>query len=115
MDNSLEQFKAYYIDNWRKCLTFRGRTGRGEFWYFYLLNFLIAFGITVLEMMVYGSSFLGGIIFVFPSIAIAVRRLHDTGNYGGVIVIPYYNLYLFLKKGDENKNEYGKAVSQTLA
>ena len=52
---------------------------------FFLLNILFAFSIRILEGM-FGSPGLLGMIYslsVFiPSLAVAIRRLHDTGRSG---------------------------------
>jgi uncharacterized membrane protein YhaH (DUF805 family) len=53
--------------------------------------------------------------FISPSIAAAVRRLHDVGKSGWNtlwIVLPVagflYVLFLFSKEGEKSKNKYGE-------
>ena len=53
---------------------------------------------------------MGDIIYIallLPCIAVAVRRMHDTGNSGWCAIIPLYNIYLCCVAGDEGANEYG--------
>ncbi len=87
----------------RKYVTFRGRAPRSEFWYFTLFSFLLGIGAGILDEMFFRptsssqngpiSSILSLAIFL-PSLAVAVRRLHDTnrsgfwllGFYGAIIV-----------------------------
>lgn len=47
------------------------------------------------------------LIFIIPSIAVGVRRMHDVGKSGWFILIPIYNLILACTKGDDGSNEYG--------
>ena len=42
-----------------------------------------------------------------PSIAVAVRRIHDSGKSGWFYLVPFYNLYLLIKEGDLGLNKYG--------
>lgn len=71
-----------------KYAVFSGRARRKEFWYFFLFNVLVGFIIGFLgaimqkpkAMTVLGIVFT--LAFLLPSIAVAVRRLHDTGRSG---------------------------------
>jgi uncharacterized membrane protein YhaH (DUF805 family) len=66
-----------------KYAQFSGRSRRSEFWYFVLGNFVIGLLISLLGETI--STMLGGLfnlaVFI-PGIAVAVRRLHDTGRSG---------------------------------
>ncbi len=42
-----------------------------------------------------------------PSIAVAVRRMHDVGKSGWFILIPIYNLILACTNGESGENKYG--------
>ena len=42
-----------------------------------------------------------------PSIAVAVRRMHDVGKSGWFLLIPIYNLILACTEGQKGDNEYG--------
>ena len=81
----------------QKYARFDGRASRGEYWWWVLANFLI---VIVLEIVLFGlasaSSTLGvlvGIVLfayalgvLVPSIAVGVRRLHDAG-YSGLLLL----------------------------
>lgn len=43
-----------------------------------------------------------------PSIAVAVRRMHDINKSGWFILIPFYNIYLFCIDGTRGENAYGE-------
>lgn len=54
---------------------------------------------------------------LLPSIGLGVRRLHDVGKSGWMLLIsliPFgiiYVIYLLAQKGDEGDNQYGSPVS----
>ncbi len=97
-----------------KYADFEGRTGREEYWMF----ILIYIGIAIVVMFV--SSFLNMLLtlaLLVPNIAIAARRLHDTGKSGWwqlVALIPILGLIiliiLLVIKGEEKENKYGPAL-----
>jgi uncharacterized membrane protein YhaH (DUF805 family) len=73
-----------------KYATFSGRARRTEYWMFLLFYVLIAFAIAIVEAVIH----LGGILSVLfglgmlvPSLAVTVRRLHDTSRSGWWILI----------------------------
>lgn len=97
----------------KRYADFQGRSQRMEYWMYALMLFLIyaAFAILAVAMTggaVFGAAtgsadgaFLGGGLFalfglfgilmlglLIPSIAVAVRRLHDTGRSGWWILLP---------------------------
>ena len=50
---------------------------------------------------------LGSFITFLPSIAVAIRRVHDVDRAGWFILVPLYNLYLVLQSGDSGENRFG--------
>lgn len=102
-----------------KYATFSGRATRSEYWYLvlfgYLLGIIIAFIGTLLESpeFIIGLSAVLGLASLIPSLAVCVRRLHDTGRSGWwylLILIPYIGgialIIIFCLKSDED-NKYG--------
>lgn len=110
-----------------KYATFSGRASRGEYWWFQFLNMAV---VTSLLLMYVISDFkveFPGIIVVYslavfvPTLAVTLRRLHDTGHGWGALAIGYFGsmvplvglaasiwmLVQLAKKGDEMTNEYG--------
>ena len=107
----------WYLKVVRNYAVFTGRARRTEYWMFVLFNILFAALASVLDWIL-GSlsivSLLYGLTMVIPSIAVAVRRLHDinkTGFFLLVALIPVVGfiwlLILFLKEGDMGDNQYG--------
>lgn len=99
---------------------FDGRARRSEYWYFYLLNTIITFPLNILSR-VDGIGFVAAIIYLVyaiaifvPSLAVAVRRLHDTGRSGFwyfIILVPCIGSILLIiwlaTDGDYGTNAYG--------
>ena len=109
-------FQKYFIEVFTKNFAnFNGRARRKEYWMFFLFNFLISYG---LEGVAIALGENGGIIFlivatlymlasIIPSLAIAVRRMHDVGKDWWYIFIPIYNLILCCTEGERRENKYG--------
>ncbi len=116
----------WYLKVIRNYAGFSGRARRKEYWMFALFNMIIIFGLNFLAGIVMGASedggmmatsFLGGLygLAVFlPSLAVIVRRLHDTGKSGWYylwIFVPLIGLILvfiaLVKDSDPGENKYG--------
>ena len=96
--NMFDWRKRAFIDNYAK---FDGRARRSEYWYFTLFNIIITVPLITLFVVLSdsgGTSEIVSLIFVallglivlalfIPSIAVAVRRLHDTGRSGWWYII----------------------------
>jgi len=99
----------YYIKVLQNYANFNGRARRSEYWYFVLFNFLVSLvlvfigGAIEFELI----STLYSIAVLIPSIAVAVRRMHDVGKSGWFILIPIYNLILACTDSQAGDNEYG--------
>jgi uncharacterized membrane protein YhaH (DUF805 family) len=79
----------WYIDVLKKYAVFSGRARRKEYWMYTLFNcialvVLLFIGIAINTMIPY---FLYLIAIILPTLAVAVRRLHDTGKSGWLILI----------------------------
>lgn len=108
----IEWYKKVIFENYAN---FSGRARRKEYWMFFLTNMIISFFIGfiagfVAALLVPGTQ-IPGIVYnlavLIPSIAVAVRRMHDLGKSGWYLLIPIYNLILLCTEGDQGPNEYG--------
>lgn len=114
----MNEIIEWYLQPFKKYADFSGRARRKEYWSFALGNFLISlvlggagFGIGL------GSEYLGslfGLFILIPSIAVGVRRLHDTGRSGWWLLISFVPiigffvlLYFLLLEGGSASNQYG--------
>lgn len=121
---------SYYLLALKKYAVFSGRATRSEYWYFFLVNFLISMVINVLS--IFGSQSMEALIFVgifynlfifIPGLSLCVRRLHDIGKSGWMIfisLIPFIGIIwlivLLCKKSEPSENQYGPAfVSQVVS
>jgi uncharacterized membrane protein YhaH (DUF805 family) len=99
----------WYLAVWQKYATFSGRARRSEYWYFALINILISVALTMLgaamRMPILDSIY--SLVVLIPSLAVAVRRMHDVNKSGWYILIPIYNLILACTDGTAGDNEYG--------
>jgi uncharacterized membrane protein YhaH (DUF805 family) len=118
---------SYYIEVWKKYAVFQGRAGRLEYWLYTLTNLAIAFPIPLLGWL--SSSLTGNVLFIktayavaglynllqiIPTIAVTVRRLHDTNRSGwwiwlGLLPIlgPIVLLFFLASNSDALENQYG--------
>lgn len=84
----VKEFWAPYVSYWKQILDFEGRTTRKDYWMVVLANILISAVTCVLMTIpfvayfVYVLDSLYGVAVILPSIAIGVRRLHDTNRSG---------------------------------
>jgi len=91
---------------------FKGRASRQEYWMFVLFNFIFLIALSFIEVFLFGlySSILSDLYvlaLLVPSIAVGIRRMHDTGKSGWFLLIPIYNLILAVTSGESGENQYG--------
>ena len=94
---------------------FEGRASRSEYWWFYLFT-VLAGGVADRVSGTVGD--IASLVLLLPSLALAARRLHDTGRSGWwvlilftVIGIPVF-LYWMVKGSDKGKNAYGEGPAR---
>lgn len=70
----------------RQYAVFRGRASRSEFWWYYLAYLIVFAILSLLDQAMGLNGILIGIFalaLIIPTIAVQVRRLHDTDRSGG--------------------------------
>ncbi len=91
----------WYIDVLKKYAVFSGRAGRKEFWMFILFNVIVEIFLWGIEFIVAHTlerNIIANLVILIisliytlgiltPSIAVTVRRLHDTGRSGWWVLI----------------------------
>lgn len=106
-----------------KYATFAGRARRREYWNYVLWCFLIYLGLLIVDAVTGTFSmeleigFLSGLFLLatcLPSVAVAVRRLHDTGRSGWWLLVGLLPLlgqlvllFFMVQEGDPGDNRYG--------
>ena len=107
----------WYVAVLKNYAGFSGRARRTEYWMFVLFNLLITIGLSIIDVVAIGAGVLGGLYslaVLIPSLAVGVRRLHDTNRSGWwllISLIPLIGgiiLIIFLASGsDPEENQYG--------
>ena len=112
----------WYLAVLRKYAVFTGRARRREFWMFSLVNVLISIGLSIIDTIIgtdYGAGYgvwstIYGLAVLIPSIAVGVRRLHDTGRTGWWILIGLVPcvgfivlIVFYATDGQRGDNQYG--------
>ena len=104
----------------QKYVTFKGRARRSEYWWFWLLNLIVSIVTLVLDYKLdminieFGIGALSGLytlIVFLPSLAVSVRRLHDTGHSGWYYLLTFipilgalFLLYFFVSDSAPEEN-----------
>lgn len=111
----------WYIGVLKKYAEFNGRARRTEYWMFVLINFGISIVLSIIEgtlgfateSNVTVLSGLYSLAVLVPSLAVGVRRLHDTDRSGWwllLAIVPLANivlLYFLILEGTRGPNQYG--------
>ena len=124
----------WYLHVLKNYATFSGRARRKEYWMFFLISALISIVLTLLDILLgtysveYEAGLFSGLyslLILLPSIAVVVRRLHDTDRSGWWILISLIPLigvivlFVFICLDSQpGTNRFGanpkEAASQTL-
>ena len=124
----------WYLHVFKNYATFSGRARRKEYWMFFLISALISIVLTLLDILLgtysmeYEAGLFSGLyslLILIPSIAVVVRRLHDTDRSGWWILISLIPLigvivlFVFICLDSQpGTNRFGanpkEAASQTL-
>jgi uncharacterized membrane protein YhaH (DUF805 family) len=116
----MEQYTQAYASGWKNYFNFSGRSNSLQCLTFWIFNIVVSMVLQFGVGLIVGSSWglnLAGLfslaIFV-PSIAVFVRRLHDTNDSGFLaflLLIPIVGLVVFViynyKEGTPGNNKYG--------
>jgi uncharacterized membrane protein YhaH (DUF805 family) len=97
-------------------VTFTGRARPSEYWYFVLGIVIVSIVLSVVESMIGLPGVLSGLwslALLLPSIAVAVRRLHDGDRSGWWYLLSFTGIgvfvliYWMIQKGDAAPNRFG--------
>ncbi len=112
----MDEFINAYKTALSRYADFSGRTSVGGFWRFVAVNFVIVFGLGILTGIAdffFIFYVLYALALIIPGLAIAIRRLHDTGKSGWMILlglIPFVGfiiLIVFYVQPSDGPNTYG--------
>lgn len=107
-----------YLSVLKNYAKFDGRARRREYWMFFLVNMAVYFVLNILATQV--SPYIGFVALAYmlgilvPSIAVAIRRMHDIGKSGWWVLIALvpliggiWFLVLAVTAGQSGSNAYG--------
>jgi uncharacterized membrane protein YhaH (DUF805 family) len=108
----------------KKYAVFSGRASRSEYWYWMLFHVLVHIVTRILDAIIYPASAATHVsnafdlIVLLPSLAVAVRRLHDVDRSGWwllmdlIIIGMIYPLLVWkCRRGTEGPNRFGEDSS----
>lgn len=108
----------WFVAVLKKYAVFSGRARRKEYWMFTLIYILIAIVLGFLDGMLGGAGILGILLAIglfVPSLAVTVRRLHDTDRSGWWVLIAFVPfvgwlvlLVFMVLAGTSGSNQYGE-------
>jgi uncharacterized membrane protein YhaH (DUF805 family) len=110
---------------WKRWNDFSGRSTPSEYWWAWFGNYALIFVSTFILGLIVGlvagpdvagfADFIGGVVLlvvIVPSLAVTVRRLHDTGKSAWfllLVIVPIVGLVLMVLPSDRHANKYGPA------
>lgn len=114
---------SWYLKVLKQYADFNGRARRKEYWMFILFYIIFAIVAIILDNILglamesigYGPLYgLYTLAMFIPSLAVVVRRLHDTGKSGWMVLVSLiplvggiWLLVLMATEGNAGENEYG--------
>ncbi len=121
----------WYIEVLKKYAVFSGRARRKEYWYFFLFNIIATIILGVIDGVTgsfspeVGMGLLSGIYtlaVLIPSIAVTIRRLHDTDRSGWwllIILVPLIGaivlLVFMVLDSKPGQNQFGSNPKEATA
>lgn len=111
-----EPMMEWYLKVLRQYVDFAGRARRKEYWMFTLVSVIISLVLAILDNVL-RIGILGlvySLAVLLPSLAVGVRRLHDTGRSGWWLLLSLIPLIgaivlvvFFATEGERQPNAYG--------
>ncbi len=121
----------WYMEALRKYAIFSGRSRRKEYWWFLLFHIIISIVLVVIDGAIgtlsveAGMGLLGSVYalaVLIPSIAVSVRRLHDTDRSGWwllIALIPLIGalvlLVFMVQDSNPGQNRFGRNPKEAIA
>lgn len=120
----------WYLKVLKQYADFSGRARRKEYWMFFLFNMIFAFLAAIIDNVVGTASpelgygiFYGiyALAMFIPGLAVGVRRLHDVGKSGWMLLIAFipligaiWLLVLLLTDSQEGTNNWGENPKEII-
>jgi uncharacterized membrane protein YhaH (DUF805 family) len=121
----------WYLKVLKQYADFNGRATRSEYWFFVLFNLIFSIAAVILDNTLglaiknvgYGPIYGLYILAVFiPSLAVSVRRLHDVGKSGWMLLVAFipligaiWLLVLYVTDSQPGSNKWGPNPNEISA
>jgi len=99
-----------YLEALKNYAVFNGRATRREYWLFFLISMGVAFVMGFIDGFFETGGVLQGLYnlaLLVPSIAVGVRRMHDTDRSGWWLLLPIVNLVFLAQDSQPGPNRFG--------
>lgn len=113
----------WYLKVLKNYVGFQGRARRKEYWMYTLFSVIVSIILSVIETIIGLPSVLTGIYslaVLLPTLAVGVRRLHDTGRSGWWLLLSFIPLIgaivllVFFCEDSKENNRYGSNPKMAL-
>jgi uncharacterized membrane protein YhaH (DUF805 family) len=114
----------WYLAVLKKYVVFSGRAHRREYWMFFLINVIFTIVARVADSFLGTGYLLYGFYAcatLLPSVAVGVRRLHDTDHSGWWTLIAFVPLLgaivllvFLIREGAQNDNRFGPSPEGSI-
>ena len=113
----------WYVKVLKQYAVFSGRASRQEYWMFFLFNFIFALVLGLISGLLSSAtktdqsvlSTIYQLAVFLPSLAVGVRRMHDTEHSGWWLLVPIVNLVFAVTKGRAGENKFGPAPNRSAS
>ena len=100
----------YYIYVLKNYVLFTGRARRKEYWMFVLFNVIISFVLgfigRLIHLPIIGTIY--SLAVLVPTIAVTIRRMHDTDHSGWWCLVPIVGLIFACTDSTPGTNRFGE-------
>jgi len=97
-------FQNAIKSGFKNYATFNGRSSRSAYWYWVLFTVVLS---VVLSSINSNLANLGTLVTFIPTLAVAVRRMHDTSRRGWWLLVPVVGLIFACQASHQNENKFG--------
>jgi uncharacterized membrane protein YhaH (DUF805 family) len=116
----IDAIRSVFLINYAN---FSGRASRSEYWWQFLFAILFGMITGIVDGFLFGWGYYDPtwITWIFrlaiflPTMAVGIRRIHDHGNSGWWILMPFAIIYFAIAEGEATPNAYGPVPTNELS
>jgi uncharacterized membrane protein YhaH (DUF805 family) len=88
-----------------KALDFKGTSTRREFWFFILFTWIVDVFASITDIFLPGNltQNILSILLFLPTLAVGIRRMHDTDHVGWWLLFPFLNIVFLITPTKPNR------------